>query len=232
MLSRLLTENRAEIVARSQIRTAERTGLCPTTPELAFGIPLFVDQLIEVLRSSADSEQVVPLARVHGRDLLQLGLPIAQVVHCYGDICQSVTDVAIEKMTSITAAEYQVLNRCLHDAMAAAVAEYARRREGELSTRQVERLGSFGHELRNLLNTAQLAFDAFQSGEENASTLLSRSLSDLGQLLDRAGAEAQGRAPGQTGPRVLFEELIEAAKTPTIVGSAPTPAAEPTVRAG
>jgi len=60
-------------------------------------------------------------AALHGAELLRLGFSIDQVVHGYGDVCQSVMDLAIEEKTHITSDEFRTLNRCLDSAIADAV---------------------------------------------------------------------------------------------------------------
>jgi hypothetical protein len=48
------------------------------------------------------------------------------VVHDYGDICQAVTEVAVESKVAITTEEFHILNRSLDTAIASAVTEHAR----------------------------------------------------------------------------------------------------------
>ena len=100
----------------------------------------------------------------HGGELRRAGFTVAQVVHDYGDVCQAVTELAIELEVPISADEFKTLNRCLDEAIAQAVTEYARQRELSLSDRGTERLGFFAHELRNLLANAMLAFEVLKSG--------------------------------------------------------------------
>ena len=94
-------------------------------------------------------------AREHGHDLLVRGFTIDQVVRSYGDVCQSVTQLAVETNTAIRAEDFRTLNQCLDDAIAGAVTEFAREesisRDGELS------------ELWSLGNSASVAFEALQS---------------------------------------------------------------------
>jgi hypothetical protein len=60
-------------------------------------------------------------ATQHGRDLFFEGLTIEQVVHDYGDVCQSVIELAGESTVPISTRDFQTLNRCLDDAIAGAV---------------------------------------------------------------------------------------------------------------
>ncbi len=126
----------------------------------------------------------------HGNDLLRLGLTIAQVVHVYGDVCQVVTQLAVEHDAAIPAQEFSTLNLCLDDAIAHAVTEYAQQRERAIEAQGTERLGTLAHELRNVLNAATLAFELISSGRVasggSTSLVLGRSLIGLADLVDRS----------------------------------------------
>jgi hypothetical protein len=93
---------------------------------------------------------------------------VSQVVHDYGDICQAITELAVELDAPISTDDFRTLNRCLDDAIAGAVTEYGRERnqsgiDGE-SARGSERLGFFVHEMRNLISTASYAFEVLKTG--------------------------------------------------------------------
>ena len=51
---------------------------------------------------------------------------MSQVVHDYGDVCQAITELALERKAPITVKEFHTLNRCLDTAIAEAVTEHAR----------------------------------------------------------------------------------------------------------
>lgn len=130
----------------------------------------------------------------HGRELLQRGFTVDQVVHVYGDACQAITDLAFEKSQPIEIDEFRTLNRCLDNAIADAVTEFsyqhdliaAGKQAGELN----ERLGFFAHELRNLLNTATLALTVLKAGKVGiggaTGGVLEASLVGLRNLVDRS----------------------------------------------
>jgi hypothetical protein len=59
-------------------------------------------------------------AVLHGRDLLMQGFTVSQVVHDYGDVCQSITDLAVEKESTIATGDFRTLNLCLDEAIAGA----------------------------------------------------------------------------------------------------------------
>ncbi|MDB5729026.1 MAG: putative histidine kinase [Noviherbaspirillum sp.] len=68
-------------------------------------------------------------ATEHGRELLQMGFTIDQVVHDYGDLCQSIADLAYELHEPFEIDEFRTLNRCLDNGIADAVTEFSYRRD-------------------------------------------------------------------------------------------------------
>ena len=192
MLHEFITANRDTIISRCRARISSRPAPRATDLELTHGVPIFLDQLVESLRVALHQNPAMRVsAGKHGAELMLREFTIAQVVHDYGGICQTITELAIETDAPITAAEFKTLNLCLDDAIAGAVTEYSRLREYQGS----ERLGRFAHELRNLLNIAALSFDALSSGGVgvggSTSAVLGRSLSGLGRLIDRELTEVR-----------------------------------------
>lgn len=195
MLDDFIVTNRDTIIARIQARVASRIVPAPTEAELQHGIPMFLDQLGEALRlakssSQVDHDQLHEAAGLHGGDLLRMGLTIGQVVHDYGDVCQVITQLAVQEGAPISGEEFRTLNLCLDDAIAGAVTEYARQREHTIEAAGTERLGVLTHEMRNFLNTATLSFHSIQSGHVavggSTGMVLGRSLAGLRDLLDRS----------------------------------------------
>jgi signal transduction histidine kinase len=193
VLDDFLVSHRETIIARTRERVASRTSPQPTDVELTNGVPIFLDQLgaaLHLAKSSdvVDHRQIAASASRHGHDLLGMGLTIGQVVHDYGDLCQVVTALAVEEEAPISGEEFRTLNLCLDDAIAGAVTEYAVEREHSISELGTERLGVLAHELRNLVNSAMLSFEAIQSGRVSANgstgALHARSLMRLRALGD------------------------------------------------
>src|ERR1044071_51556 len=123
MLHEFLSANRAELVERCALKVAQRPVPKATDAELEYGIPMFLDQLINTLQmesvpgptrsrevsgtsgGGALSEIGVTAAR-HGLELLQHGFTVDQVVHDYGDMCQAITDLAFDRGMPIAIAEF------------------------------------------------------------------------------------------------------------------------------
>lgn len=199
-LQEFVTTHRDEIIQRCRQKVAMRTIPPPTEAEMNHGVPLFLDQLVDALRAGGNMGGAIGrAASQHGHDLLLKGFTVSQVVHDYGDVCQSITDLAVERDAPITPEDFRTLNACLDDAIAIAVTQYARERDqtaadGE-ALRGSERLGFLAHELRNLLNTALLAFDAIRSGRVavvgSTGMVLHRSLTGANSLISRSLAEVR-----------------------------------------
>lgn len=214
MLDEFIRSNRQEVIARTRTRVAQRAAPRATEHELSDGVPRFLDQLVEQLRADAPSESPIgESGSIHGEAMLRQGYSVAQVVQDYGDVCQAVTELAIELKAPITTEEFKKLNRCLDLVTAGAVTEFERQRDRRVSLEGTERLGFLAHELRNALGIAVMAFDALREGRVaiggSTGALLSRSLSNLGELIDRALAEVRLDSGVERRERLPLGELVE-----------------------
>jgi signal transduction histidine kinase len=225
MLHDFIVENRERIIAGARSRGRERSAENPIEAKLEHGIPLFLTQLAEALVlvtpagtlplvvTQDSTKKIGASAALHGRDLLQNGFTIAQVVHGYGDVCQVVTELASGMGAAISADDFHVFNRCLDDAIAGAVTAYGLERERDLAYEGTERLGVLAHELRNQLSMAVLSFDVIKKGTVglggSTGAIHSRSLSALQSLVDRAVAEVRLEAGTPLLERVSMAEFLE-----------------------
>ena len=225
-----LAENRAELISRCRTKVASRTPAGELKRELDHGITVFIDQLIKTL--VAEESENLPGSRsmsgrsgggrpalsemgksasAHGRELLEHGYTVEELVHDYGDLCQSITDLAYDKDAKIQVDEFRTLNRCLDNAIANAVTEFAYQRDFAVADLQAlalnERLGYFAHELRNHLSTAVLSLAVIRAGNVGLAgatgAVLDRSLVNLKTLIDRSLADVRMTA-GMTAQHTLF----------------------------
>jgi signal transduction histidine kinase len=166
----------------------------------------------------AGESEIGTSAAHHGDELHRQGFTVDQVVHDYGDLCQAVTDLAVEVGAPITPNEFRTLNRCLDNAIADAVAEYGSQREQTITARATqdtnERLGFLAHELRNKLNGARLAFDAIKMGTVAVGgatgAILERSLLAMRDIVDRSFTEVRlGAGLSQSRERITIADLFE-----------------------
>ena len=217
MMHDFLSNNREELAQRCRIKVGARAGRSATETQLREGIPLFLDQLIRTLEieqtqtpmdsrrvsgpagGAAALSEVSVSAAQHGKDLLALGLSVDQVVHDYGDLCQAITDLAVERDVPFQVDEFRTLNRCLDNAISDAVTEFSFQRDAVTADAHAldssQKMGFFAHELRNLLGTASLAFSAAKAGQLSLNgatgSILERSLNSLEKLISASLEEVR-----------------------------------------
>ena len=206
MLHEFLTANRKELITRCRNKVARRFEPSEIPAAVDHGVPLFLQQLVETLRLEqreppGATVEPVPApaptdigraAALHGAELLRLGYSIDQVVHDYGDVCQSVTELAGEQDERISTGDFRTLNRCLDNAIADAVTSFGHTRQvlmnDQAETLQ-QRLAFFSDEQRRLVDIALQAYSAIKTGNVGVTgatgTLLIHALVDLRSLTDR-----------------------------------------------
>jgi signal transduction histidine kinase len=214
MLDELIASRRREIMALIRQKVAARSSPRPPDRALDEGIPHFLDQLGQTLRGSlTQAPQADASATKHGGDLLRMGFSVSQVVHGYGDVCQALTELALNEKIPIPTEDFRTLNRCLDDAIASAVTEYGRQREDGISRQGTARLGVLAHELRNSLSTALLAFGSLKRGivgaESSTGALLNRSLLRLRDLIDRSLSEVRLESGVLDLRPVMITDLVQ-----------------------
>lgn len=221
MLYDFITHDKNEILARARAKVTARSWPAVSPEELEHGLPLFLTQLAETLRLKATAEPfpagaIGASAELHGGELLAKGFTVAQVVHDYGDICQAITEAAVEKDVAISSEDFQTLNLCLDNAIAGAVTEFSRQREQTLGDGDAEQLGYLTHELRNLLSTAILSFAAVKSGRVapggSTAAITERSLMGMRDILDTTIAEVRLSAGTHEAKRLPVAKLLENAE--------------------
>jgi hypothetical protein len=210
MLHVFLQEHRDELVAHCRAKAAKRNSGMPSRS--TYGISRFIDQLIEVFRleqtpdalarhkaagHGRPSLALVPadiagIAAKHGSELQQQGLTVDQVVHDYGDLCQALTELAMQKNEAISVDEFHTFNRCLDDAIADAVTGFATAKAQPTAKPEVHaaaRIEPPGERMRVLVETALVSFAAIKSGQVAlqgaTATVHENSLLELRELVDR-----------------------------------------------
>ena len=190
----------------------DRFGRRMWEQEPVHGVPAFLDQLIGILIIEEESGHsdlasagkplleangaITATALLHGHELHDRGFTLEQVVRDYGDLCQSVTDLAFKTNASIAVNEFRTFNRCLDNAIAGAVTEYAKHTAVANEVVALNsRLAPLAHELRNHLHTATLVVAAMKTGNADISSaigaVLDNSLLGMHNLIDRALSEVR-----------------------------------------
>jgi hypothetical protein len=202
-LDQFIEANHVELLSLTRGKAAKRNGPAGFPAiETEHGVPLFLSQLREALVEEAKQDpgqgaqpdpptnpDIAVSAGLHGRDLLGLGFSVDQVVHDYGDVCQAVTELAVERDAPISVPEFHTLNRCLDNAIAAAVSSWSKEREREFwGAAEGHRPRSFDERLRTLLSGAIVVFDLLRTGKiaagGSAGMVLHRNLAEMLAMLD------------------------------------------------
>lgn len=206
---------------------------------------MFIDQLVKTLEAeksgdnvrgkaisgpsggnSESSSDIGKSATEHGKILLNLGYTIDQVVHDYGDLCQAISDLAVEREVPFEVDEYRTLNRCLDNAIADAVTQFNVERDISIASHQSsdinERIGFLMHELRNSLGSAMLAVAAMDHGNLGISGatggVLKRSHAAMLKMIERSIHEVRAKN-ADSSERAVFSlaDFIAEAKQPALL---------------
>lgn len=232
-----IANNRDELLARCKAKVAQRPRRAATEVQLSNGLPLFIEQLQRTLEAEEENNGAQSLlisgaaggsasnqsemgisATAHGKQLLELGFTVDQVVHDYGDLCQAITDLAVERDAPFGVDEFRTLNRCLDNAIADAVTAFSFQRDALLARGRQhaveQRIGFLAHELRNSVSSASLAVTALEMGNLPISgatgAVLKRALHAMSRLIDSAVAEVRENTTADEGRSVFPVDALMA----------------------
>jgi hypothetical protein len=203
VLHEFVSGYREEIISRCRAKVATRSAPLPIEAEIDRGVPMFLEQLVVELRAGLSSNaNITKTATQHGHDLLHHGFTASQVVHAYGDVCQSVTELAVELNAPISADDFRMFNRCLDDAIAGAITEYGRESNRAISgvaAGDSERIAILARQLRNSIHSVTVTLQAIKAGRVglvgSTATVLDEKLSDAHDLIDRLLAQVDASPP-------------------------------------
>ncbi len=215
-LHEFLVKNKDEILELTESKTLELAGTRASSAQLKRGLPIFFKQLLGILlldrRTTAatreanepalalakDVQEEAALAESagqHGVEMLRLGYTLSHVVHAYGAMCQSITELAQMKGFLIDAAGFHALNQCLDVAIAGAVTEFEKFRDSIEQNRENQHIGALTHEMRNALTSASISFQMIKAGGvgvvSNTGKVLEKSLSRMQKLIDQSLTEVR-----------------------------------------
>jgi hypothetical protein len=196
MLADFVASNKEQIISRCRDKVAQRSSP-PSIAEIDHGVPMFLDELLVELRSGLTANpDISSTAAKHGHDLLEQGFTPSQVVHGYGDVCQSITEMAVETHAEVSSDDFRMLNRCLDDAIAAAITQYGDERDTATSQKadtENHRMRVLGRALHASVEASRVAFEAIQSGNVgitgSTGRLLMRAIQTTEELNERIQAE-------------------------------------------
>ncbi|MEP7308885.1 MAG: hypothetical protein ABJA98_25540 [Acidobacteriota bacterium] len=161
-LGEFISAHRDEVLLRCREKVCNRSIPLSAEADLR-GVPLFLDDLVDQLKghSPSTTKRLGTAATQHGSDLFLSGYTVGQVVHDYGNVCQAVTDLAVESAAVISSDDFRTLNRCLDDGIASALVEFSRQQQFVAADDGIQQ----SMRLRNLVETAISGFEVLQSGK-------------------------------------------------------------------
>jgi signal transduction histidine kinase len=208
MLYDLISQHRTEVLDHclQQLR-----GTYPdrNDGELLESLPTFVDEVIERLRPGQADAALTPgdvnsPTVQHGLVRRRQGFEIASVVRDYALVCEVVSDLAIEYGETPAPQEFQVLTRCVDEAIACAVESYRVEERTFEARERAEFLGILAHELRNAVSTALIGFEMIRKGkvavDGRTAEVVTRALAHSTHLINQTLAETR-LASGLTAER-------------------------------
>jgi len=208
MFHEFLLEERENILALCKEKVLRLSDSRSSSPEMELGLPVFYDELIEVLQAD-EATLAKGLENVsrgilrdsagrRGKESLKLGYTISQVVFGYGALCQAITEYAGKCIDqTIEPREFNRLNLCLDVAVAEAVTEFTRSQQVVTANEEVERLGALAHEMRNTLARAIAAHRMIIRGvvgiAGSTNKVLEDALTRMKNIIDRSLSEVRLR---------------------------------------
>jgi hypothetical protein len=202
-LQEFIETNHERLVSMTRVKVAKRSkNPRPNELETKHGVHLFLDQLGEALKAEARRDpahraeadpptnpNIANSAALHGHDLLGLGFSIDEVVHDYGDVCQAVTELAVELDAAISVEDFHTLNRCLDNAIAAAVTAWTGDGHTDAASKDGQR-ASKDEKLRRLVRGSITVFELLRAGKVAAGgttgSVLGQNLENMRAILDAA----------------------------------------------
>jgi hypothetical protein len=193
MLADFIAANREEILTRYRSKAVIASPPVPLDAEREYTVLIFIEELLGALRNSHDRTTVL-----HRDDnAFERQLIVSRVIQ-YRDICQCITELAMETNAPFNVADFANLDHSFDDAVARAVTESisdpSQTAEGAVAGGG-EPLRVFQHEVRRLVNTAMLAFDVLRTGtvglDGSTGRLFYRSLIASRSLADRIDRDTQ-----------------------------------------
>ena len=190
VLHEFISLNREEILARCRAKVAMRSSPPSSTASIDHGVPMFLDELVVELRLGPSLDRdITRTASQNGQDLLRRGFTVSQVVHGYGDVCQAITELAMDLKASISTDDFHGLNRCLDEAIAGAVTQYEYDQCLNDTSADERDLETLAQALRNAIHNASVAFEMITSGRVGfagrTGTTVRQSLMSSTHLADR-----------------------------------------------
>jgi signal transduction histidine kinase len=198
-LGHLIQDERETILARWRRRVRQLpSAQSLDVPALNDHVPVLLDEMAELLQQHNEEAIEETLLEgsppIHGRQRLEDGFDIAEVVAEYHELRGCIYEIADEYGIIIRGRSLQIVNRVVDEAIGLAVQTYATARALEVQQRRAEQLAFVAHDLRTPLSAVRLAAEYLElTLSENLSDseasemiqILKRNVQQLADLITR-----------------------------------------------
>jgi hypothetical protein len=190
MLHHFVTVNRKEIIARYHATLETRFSRAMNTSEIECGLPPFLAQLVHELRPGLSSRtEMTRLGATQAHDLLSQRFTISEVIRHYADIGDTITQLTIDAGAPIGMDDVRVLDRCVDDVIAGALAAHHGTHGVLPSAIPSQHIVPLSRDLRECINTARVALRVVKSGHlglaGSTAAVIDSSLLDAHDLIAR-----------------------------------------------
>jgi signal transduction histidine kinase len=159
-LGDFIAAHKPEIIGRWVEHIVEELALkTDDVPQLLNDLPVFLDDLVALLRESGTPEDCHESARSHGRQRKHIGVNIGALAIEFSLIAETILEVAHERAFDVEFHETRLLHRAIAKGTEQSVTEYAIMRDREIAEHAAQHYSFIAHELRTPLQTAVFALD-------------------------------------------------------------------------
>lgn len=215
-LADFIEANKDRVIEQWRLYAVEQLSLDLESSELLDHLPVFLEDLVQGLRSGTLEWPHVESARRHGRQRLKVGVDIGSLTQEMNLVGVTVAEIARQRGEDFPMDELLRLMLLIGRGAALSVSTYAELRDRQLADQAAQHFSFIAHEIRNPLHNARLAAQLLAHAPETERGTylgrLDRALRQLAELVDDSliGARLYGE-PHLDVERLRSLELIEQA---------------------
>jgi signal transduction histidine kinase len=194
-LASYIEANKERLIEQWRLNVVERLAIRLEDSTLLNDLPVFIDELVEALRTEPAEWAAFEGAETHGRQRMRLGIDIGGLTEEMTLVGETVVELAYSDDEQFSADEIIFLMRAVGRGAATSVNAYAAMRDRELAEQAAQHFSFIAHELRNPLHNIRLAITILEScTEETRAALrprLDRWFDHLARLIDDSLVQAR-----------------------------------------
>jgi signal transduction histidine kinase len=221
-LASYIEANKDRLIEQWKVNAVERLAIRLEHSTLLNDLPLFIDELVEALRTDPAEWVAFEGAKTHGQQRMRLGIDIGGLTEEMALVGETVIELACRDGEQFAGDQIVFLMRAVGRGAAISVNAYAAMRDRELADQAAQHFSFIAHEIRNPLHNIRLAITILESctAETRAAlrTRLDRWFDQLARLIDDSLVQARlygepNLQPQRIGVRELIDLALEDVET-------------------